>query len=169
MRRLVSISVLVLSCICAGAQDQIAKELAGMLEGNIVRISYSYENAAGIPLGSGSATVQGSSYLVTEGNMRFFCDGASIWSVDSGSKEVYIEKAGGGSDLFGNVRNLLSRVQDLRYDGRKSVSFSLVPAENTERIFCKALVEDVRPAREELDFSFDTGKLDSSWVVTDLR
>jgi len=169
MKRFVYTLMFLLAGVSLSAQNSTVEKLSALLEGNTVRISYSYENAAGVPLGSGVATVQGGKYHVTEGNMQFFCDGVSLWTIDFGSKEVYIEKASAQNEIFGNIKGLLPRVKNLKYDGKKSVSLSFAPTEDSPDISCKAFIEDIQPAGESGQFSFDTGRLDSSWVITDIR
>ena len=169
MRKILTILLVSLPCLQSGAQDRILQELTAILDGNCVKLSYRYENSAGVPLGSGTASIQGVKYQVSEGNIRFFCDGQSTWSVDSGTKEVYIEKAGNRNDLFGNLKEVLPKLKNLAYDGKKNVSLTITLSDKVGPINCKALIEEVSPASEERDFSFDTGALDSSWIVTDLR
>ena len=75
--------------------------------------------------------------------MEIYSDGATRWTVDPASKEVYIEPADGLAELVA-YRDSLA---ELKITGLKYLP----------------LLDDLSA------FRFDTATLDASWVVTDLR
>lgn len=90
----------------------------------------------------GKLVIQGDCYFAEGYGMRIYCNGNTRWTIDTDSKEVYIENAGGIAEVLlykDSVSNL--KVSDVRFSA---------PSEDSV-------------------FSFDTSTLDSSWVITDLR
>ena len=75
--------------------------------------------------------------------MEIYCDGATRWTVDPQSREVYIETSGGLEELLPYRDSLTElKLSEVKY----------------------------QPLSEDLSvFVFDVSALDSSWVVTDLR
>lgn len=168
MRKLALVIASVLCCFSAASQGSAAlKELKSLLDTCCVQAKYSYGDASGKELGSGIAKIQGHKYLVTEGKAVFICNGSTLWSMFNDTKEIYIEKAGGAGDIFGNLDSILSQVKDLKYDGRK-VTFKLDLPGN-QPLLCKAVI-DKMPFNPDAKFEVEQGVLQSrEWTVTDLR
>ena len=95
----------------------------------------------------GEALAQGNSYRVCANGMEFYCDGTTRWTVDRESKEVYIESAAGVEEFLAAPEKYLGALSQLDYSSLQRLPFS----------------EDLSA------FTFDTGSLDATWVVTDLR
>ncbi len=169
VKRQLCLFAALLLCALAGAQDGPLAKVEALLEGSRISFNYSYEVLEGLPVkGSGAAVLQGNSYVLTEGTAGVFCNGTDRWTVDTASKEVYIEAAGGENDIFGNVSSILRKFEGLRFDGKTLSGKATLP--DGRRISCTATILKRTP--ESADGSFfvyDTSRLDSSWVITDLR
>ena len=87
--------------------------------------------------------MQGECYRAVGNGMEIYCDGATRWTVDPASKEVYIETAGGLEELLAWKDSITElSVTEVKY----------------------------LPLSDDLSaFRFDTESLDDAWVVTDLR
>lgn len=129
--------------LAAAAQPQLA-EIAAHLQSERVSLHYdcTYTDEAPVKL-SGDLVIQGDCYSAKGNGVEIYSDGATRWTVDPASKEVYIEAADGLAELVA-YRDSLS---ELKITGLKYLP----------------LLEDLSA------FRFDTASLDSSWVVTDLR
>ena len=91
----------------------------------------------------GSLTLEGNCYLAVGNGLEIYSDGSTRWTVDPAEKEVYIERSTGVKEAFAysdSVKEL--KISEVQYSSAKG---------------------------EMKSFRFDTSKLDSSWVVTDLR
>ena len=91
----------------------------------------------------GSLILEGNCYLALGNGLEIYSDGTSRWTVDPQEKEVYIEDSTGVNEAFAysdSVKEL--KISEVKYSPAKG---------------------------EDSSFRFDTSKLDSSWVVTDLR
>lgn len=155
---------------CASAQNKykIADDLAAMIDTCQLVIKYSYSDLAGTDLGSGTANVQGNKYMVTEGHSVYISNGVTRWTLINDSREIYIENGGGSDDIFGNLRNLVSKVENLSFDG-KNISFDLNFPGFSSKIRCKAVLDKL-PFNPDAEFAVRDGVLQQpGWVVTDLR
>ena len=167
MRKLFTILAAIL-CLEAGAQNN-AQDLIDILQSSRVSIKYSYADSHGNELGSGMATVQGRCYSVVESGTKFICDSTTLWTVNTRSKEIYIEDAGGKADIFGNLDKILEGVSNLQIDGTR-ISFTMIMKGVSEPLSCKATILRKTQKSEDLsDFRVDTSKYDKLWVITDLR
>ena len=89
--------------------------------------------------------------------------------MDNHKKEIYIEEAGGKSDLFGNLDTILEQVKDLKYEGTR-VSFTMTLQGIPEPLSCKATILRKNNKDSDLkDFRVDVSKYDKLWIITDLR
>lgn len=133
-----------LFCLAASGQEKLALEILGKIDSNRVSFTYSCTMAEDMPVKlDGSILAQGSCYLAKGNGLEIYSDGKTRWTVDREAKEVYIEIAGGIKEILDNS----DAVKDLKISNVKYL-----------------------PLQEGKDtFVFDTSKLDSSWVVTDLR
>lgn len=168
MRKTVSILAVALFCIGLHAQDNaIINELTSILDSNQVLAHYSYCDASGAEIGNGTATIQGRKYVVSEGKAMFISNGATLYSVFSDRKEIYIENAGSSSDIFSNLPSLLQKVKDLKWDGT-NLSFSM-ELQGAGKLLCKARVQKL-PWNDNGQFTVSEDLLNSNiYVVTDLR
>lgn len=132
-----------LSPLTAAAQPQLA-EIAAHLQTDRISLHYDCTYTQDTPVKlSGTLLIQGESYRAVGNGMEVYCDGATRWTVDPESKEVYIETAEGLAELAA-YRDSLSelKITELKY---------------------APLSDDRSP------FRFDTSSLGPGWVVTDLR
>lgn len=168
MRKISLIVCLFALSLAMSAQDgKILSELTAILERSQVVAHYSYSDPAGAKLGEGVATVQGRKYCVSEGKAMFISNGATLWSVFSDRKEIYIENAGGSNDLFSNLPEVLKTVEGLTWNG-KDISFTM-DFPGTGKIACKATVQEL-PWNNDAKFTVSEDILGSKdWIVTDLR
>ena len=127
----------------AAAQPQL-DQIAAHLQTDRISLHYACTYTEDTPVKlSGTLLIQGDCYRAVGNGMEIYCDGATRWSVDPASKEVYIEPANGLEELL-DYRNSLTelKITELKY----------LP-----------LSDDLSP------FRFDTAALGPDWVVTDLR
>ena len=130
--------------IAAGAQTRQLSEVAAHLQTDRISLRYACTVTQDTPVKlSGVLLIQGECYRAIGNGLEIYCDGATRWTVDPASKEVYVETAEGLEELLSWRDSLteltLSEVEYL-------------------------------PLSDDLSaFRFDTASLDSSWVVTDLR
>ena len=142
----------------------------------------------GIPVkGKCEVEVQGTSYRVTGGGFEVFCDGESVWILDSESMEAVVEPVTndidivkmfsktGSSVLSGSVMRyrltareacgVASAVLDIDRDAvLKRAEFTL-DDESVMTIDVESV--KVQPMKESA--AFRPGQMPSDWVVTDLR
>ena len=143
MKRWILILLPLLLSLTAAAQPQLS-EIAAHLQTDRITLRYDCTYTEDTPVKlSGILLIQGDCYRAVGNGMEIYCDGATRWSVDPASKEVYIEPAEGLAELL-EYRDSLSalKISDLKY----------LP-----------LSDDLTP------FRFDTAALGPDWVVTDLR
>ncbi len=139
MKRSVIIVILSFFCLLAGAQD--LDTVRKKLDVSRVRVNYSFVMQK--VHCSGTITVQIPCFKASGNGIDVYSDGISRWTVDPESKEVYIENAEGPDDYL----KYLLDIEDLKLSDLVS-----------------------SPISDDLEmFVFDVSKLDSSWVVTDLR
>ena len=142
----------------------------------------------GIPVkGKCEVEVQGTSYRVTGGGFEVFCDGKSVWILDSESMEAVVEPVTndidivkmftktGSSVLSGSgmryrltareACGVASAVLDIDRDAvLKRAEFTL-DDESVMTIDVESV--KVQPMKESA--AFRPGQMPSDWVVTDLR
>ena len=143
MKKFIHFLLPLLLSLTAAAQPQLS-EIAARLQTDRISLRYDCTYTEDTPVKlSGILLIQGDCYRAVGNGMEIYCDGATRWSVDPASKEVYIEPAEGLSELL-EYRNALTelKITELKY----------LP-----------LSDDLSP------FRFDTAPLGPDWVVTDLR
>ena len=139
MKKSVILCILAFLCLSAGAQDIDA--IRRKLDVSRVRVNYSFVMQK--VYCNGTITVQIPCFKASGNGIDVYSDGVTRWTVDPESKEVYIENAEGPDDY---AKYLLD-IEDLKLSDLVST-----------------------PISDDLSmFVFDVSKLDSSWVVTDLR
>lgn len=144
MKKFIHFLLPLLLSLTAAAQQPQLSEIAARLQTDRISLRYDCTYTEDTPVKlSGILLIQGDCYRAVGNGMEIYCDGATRWSVDPASKEVYIEPANGLEELL-EYRNSLSalKISDLKY----------LP-----------LSDDLTP------FRFDTAALGPDWVVTDLR
>ena len=143
MKRWILFLLPLLLSLTAAAQPQLG-EIAAHLQTDRISLRYACTVTQDTPVKlSGVLLIQGECYRAKGNGLEIYCDGATRWTVDPASKEVYVETAEGLEELLSWRDSLteltLSEVEYL-------------------------------PISDDLSaFRFDTASLDSSWVVTDLR
>ena len=144
MKKFIHFLLPLLLSLTAAAQQPQLSEIAARLQTDRISLRYDCTYTEDTPVKlSGILLIQGDCYRAVGNGMEIYCDGATRWSVDPASKEVYIEPANGLEELL-EYRNALTelKITELKY----------LP-----------LSDDLSP------FRFDTAALGSDWVVTDLR
>ena len=144
MKKFIHFLLPLLLSLTAAAQQPQLSEIAARLQTDRISLRYDCTYTEDTPVKlSGILLIQGDCYRAVGNGMEIYCDGATRWSVDPASKEVYIEPANGLEELL-EYRNALTelKITELKY----------LP-----------LSDDLTP------FRFDTAALGSDWVVTDLR
>ena len=144
MKKFIHFLLPLLLSLTAAAQQPQLSEIAARLQTDRISLRYDCTYTEDTPVKlSGTLLIQGDCYRAVGNGMEIYCDGATRWSVDPASKEVYIEPAEGLSELL-EYRNALTelKITELKY----------LP-----------LSDDLTP------FRFDTTALGPDWVVTDLR
>lgn len=146
MNRVLSILIALLSfSLVSSGQTEKIDALLPLLESKRIVLDYDciITGDNGVPVSyTGNLTAQQGCYVLKGNGVEIYCDGGTRWTIDPKSKEVYIEYAEGLDDILSN---------------RKYIT--------------KLVIANVRqhPFADAADFTFSTGELDSSWVVTDLR
>ena len=143
MKKFIQLLLPLLLSLPAAAQPQL-DQIAAHLQTDRISLHYACTYTEDTPVKlSGTLLIQGDCYRAVGNGMEIYCDGATRWSVDPASKEVYIEPANGLEELL-EYRNALTelKITELKY----------LP-----------LSDDLSP------FRFDTAALGPDWVVTDLR
>ena len=144
MKKFIHFLLPLLLSLTAAAQQPQPSEIAAHLQTDRISLRYDCTYTEDTPVKlSGILLIQGDCDRAVGNGMEIYCDGATRWSVDPASKEVYIEPAEGLVELM-EYRNALTelKITELKY----------LP-----------LSDDLSP------FRFDTAALGSDWVVTDLR
>lgn len=174
MRRILNVMILlVVHVVFAHAQQTDADALHSMLAENCVLMEADYKITMSQTRIEGKAVIeaQGNAYVMKTEGMQVYCDGETMWTVDSESKEVYIEPAlAEGQQGLDNALVALLNSDALECtfsdDGKLScmaVSFqdgTTVSADVLSFAICnKKSVTSYRP-------QFEFG---SDWIVTDLR
>ena len=143
MKKFIQLLLPLLLSLPAAAQPQL-DQIAAHLQTDRISLHYDCTYTEDTPVKlTGTLLIQGDCYRAVGNGMEIYCDGATRWSVDPASKEVYIEPANGLEELL-EYRNALTelKITELKY----------LP-----------LSDDLSP------FRFDTAPLGPDWVVTDLR
>ena len=139
----ISLVAALLLSLTAAAQPQVS-EIVARLQTDRVSLHFACTFTQDTPVKlSGTLLVQGECYRAVGNGMEIYCDGATRWTVDPASKEVYIETAGGLEELLAWKDSITElSVTEVKY----------------------------LPLSDDLSaFRFDTASLDDAWVVTDLR
>ena len=139
----ISLVAALLLSLTAAAQPQVS-EIVARLQTDRVSLHFACTFTQDTPVKlSGTLLVQGECYRAVGNGMEIYCDGATRWTVDPASKEVYIETAGGLEELLAWKDSITElSVTEVKY----------------------------LPLSDDLSaFRFDTESLDDAWVVIDLR
>ena len=142
MKKILTFAIALCLAAAAMAQNATIDELRKLVETNRVTADYSFLMQEKISC-SGTITVQQPCFKVVGNGLEIYCDGKSGWTVDREAKEVYIEYSESPEEYMA----YLPDVSDLKVTVVKTSPLS----------------DDLKP------FFFDVSRLDSSWVITDLR
>ena len=142
MKKILTLAFAFCLAAAAMAQNATIDELRKLVETNRVTADYSFLMQEKISC-SGTITVQQPCFKVVGNGLEIYCDGKSRWTVDREAKEVYIEYSESPEEYMA----YLPDVSDLKVTVVKTSPLS----------------DDLKP------FFFDVSRLDSSWVITDLR
>lgn len=142
MKKILTFAIVLCLAAAAMAQNASIDELRKLVETNRVTADYSFLMQEKISC-SGTITVQQPCFKVVGNGLEIYCDGKSRWTVDREAKEVYIEYSESPEEYMA----YLPDVSDLKVTVVKTSPLS----------------DDLKP------FFFDVSRLDSSWVITDLR
>ena len=150
----------------SGTNAELAK-IMRMLTSYSVTADYSY--TADKLSGKGTLVFNGQSYRFSGSGMQVYCDGTTVWTVDTKAKEVYVDSAGSTNSLLADPGKALEYVTTLHSDkdsitgtaknpsGHGTVNFKV------QKIVKGPLTSDMK------QFRFSTAGLGKDWVVTDLR
>lgn len=111
--------------------------------------------------GDAELMIQGNAYVMSTGSLQVYCDGAKVWTVDTSSKEVYVEPAGPISAF------LDQKSTDFVFDsaGRPiSASFVLQDGLKMDVKISSMTVSKIKPEddfRPQVNFGSD-------WIITEL-
>lgn len=170
MKRFALIVLLAVASIAAAAQGSSAQALLKKIEGKRLSFEFSLTTADKVPVKHiGKALIEGKSYIISDNGAEIWCNGKVRWTVDNSAKEVYIEAPGEEEDMLISPEKLLGSVTKLIV-GEASASGKYTgegPAKNAT--FVLTSIKTSEPLGNGSEFTFNTGALDSSWVITDLR
>lgn len=177
MRRcitLIMMALLPLVCAYADGLDVLRNTLG---EGKAVTMEYSFTAEKGSVsfIGSGVVTLQEHCYRLKSEQLDVYCDGNRQWTVNKMGNELVVESAP-DQDFVSDPKAILSLI------GLNSKSSDIKVADNPDGTLKSlkvktsdgmTIVLDINgmnavPALEKREFQFDSGDLDSSWVITDL-
>lgn len=120
--------VILLMCLLAeasSAQNSVALDaLYARMTSSATSMQYTYSllPSSGVKLsGEGSVMVQDSAYVMKGNGMELYCDGKTVWIVDTEGKEVMIESPAEGDEAYLDNPALLFVNMDkvFRVDGSK--------------------------------------------------
>lgn len=142
----------------------------------------------GIPVkGKCEVEVQGTSYRVTGGGFEVFCDGESVWILDSESMEAVVEPVTNDMDIvkmFSKTGSsvLSGSVMRYRLTAREACGVASAVLDIDKNAVLKRAeftlddesvmtidVESVKVQPMKESTAFRPGQMSSDWVVTDLR
>lgn len=152
------------------AQGDPAVLLRTLLESGRITAVYNYDVDGKVPLnGCGTAVLEGNCFRLSSGSLQILCDGSTIYTVDTSTKEVYIENVDTAGSPIKDPDRLLSGIRDLKYDG-SSISGSIDDPQKGGVL--NFLLSDIKRSAAEgkpEEFRFDTASASPDWVITDLR
>ena len=181
------------------AQNQLER-LYDTFANNCIALDCTYSVESDVVPVKGQCEIefQDTSYKMKGGGLEIFCDGASVWIMDSGLMEAVIEPVSDDSNTYMSNPALLFRDMDQMFSVSGSSSAGSVmryrlsaqkpcgvrtavldidtdavlqKAEFTMDNDCviKIDVKSVTVMPKQENSAFTPGKISSEWVVTDLR
>ncbi len=111
--------------------------------------------------GSAVVTFQDKAFTAVGDGIEVYCDGVSVWTVDSAAKEVYIETLSVDNDDYMTA----AAPKLMNMDAGAEADFD---APEGTTVHVKVLAKK-KSDRKDVSSFRPTQKFDSSWVVTDLR
>ncbi len=152
MKRIVTLSVLILLVFAAGAQtksDPDAKKILDAVSANFrtfkspqASFTYKVENAQGKALSTKKGTVKmkGNKFRVSMDGLEIFSDGRTVWNYDKGAKEVTVNNVDANASgmspqkLFTNFydKDFYYKLNgEKKQDGRTVQEIELTPIDKT--------------------------------------
>lgn len=167
MKRFLFLAFIVLFCSTLSAQNSVNDILTKFASsGKQLCCKYNYTLKGSLPLSaSGSATVFGAMYYTSENGLEYYCNGTTLWAVDQQAKEVVVSNA--DASLFSTILSLAQKASSFNYTGDK-----LTLCIDSKELSVDFSAHDILllpPPGDSSAFVFDSGSLDSSWIITDLR
>ena len=143
-------------------QDAAFQKLYSALSDSCLSIKCTYTLTMSEIRVSGDAELlaQDSCYVMETGEIKVYCDGSSVWTVDASTKEVVVESGPGGYDL--------TKVKNVKFgpDGMIE-SFSFL---NEDGTVMHAKVVTMTASEKKSVTSFRPQMtFGSDWIVTDMR
>lgn len=141
--------------------------LASLMQSGPVALTYSFRSRGDAPLvGSGNLLYCDGRFKVSGNGLEIYCDGRTIWTVDAGAKEIYIEEAAQANHFLASPEKLSESVSAFSMRGNSASGTYHVPSGQTVDFKLEGIH---RPESLPSEWGFDTSALDRTWVVTDLR
>ncbi|MBO4447532.1 MAG: hypothetical protein J5764_05345 [Bacteroidales bacterium] len=157
------------------AQDStlIARLHALLSSGNRISATYCFDIDGTIPMnGLGTVVVQGRCFRLDSGKLQILGNGESIYTMDAGAKELYIESAAESNSRLANPEQFIGGMRELKMEGT-SVSGSVEAKEGQKTSVVHFNLEGVQvsaPSADSAEFTPQLEELEKEgWVITDLR
>lgn len=170
MKRLNTIFALLLVCSTAFCQQLTVQKLSEQLASSCVSFNYKYRAAdKSTKEVSGDVKVQGQCYRIKANGVLLISDSKTRWTVDSDSKEVYIERGSRLPAILSNPKQLSKSLTGVTStaDGLSGVFAN--PDDGIKYSFSISSFAAQTAEKDKSPYTFDVTGLDASWVVTDLR
>ncbi len=157
--------------------------LPGMLfaQDQCISLSLSYKLELGtgaVVNGDADVIFQDNAYILNASGLELYCDGETLWVLDSSVKEVYIEAAEQNPDLYIQNPALFIMNPEGKFtvsnkaENEKNVSFDVTPNDSDDFEKCHIQINRSsvkKTDRKDVSSFRPPYKFDSSWVVVDLR
>ena len=171
MKRFATLIAAIALCAAAWGQNSLEALKERML---LTRVSldYSYVIDGKVPVkGTGTLLLQGRCYHLTGNGLDIRSDGTTRWTVDSESKEVYIESAEDTEVefFFTDPEKMLAGVSDLDITSDSVSGVYSDPGNGSKIRFSLSKMKSSEIKETPEEFRFDLAVTDSTWTVTDLR
>lgn len=160
MRRFLAVVLCFLPLALCATDGRLLQMTERMQAG--ATVCFKFEVTGGKTEFSGEAVVCGSRYRARMGQTEVLCDSVARVTVDSASKEVYIENATSSDYFWTAPERYLPDVTGLMVTEREITGLY---QDSRFRIYSILWLEKM----PEEAFRFDTGSLPADWVATDLR
>lgn len=169
MKRILAIAVLALIFMGSSMAQNSIKDAIALIKGeNAISCNYSYAFKGDFPIkNSGTILLHGKKYHINENGVETYCDGSTVWTVDRKAKELLISKAEGS--IASRIEEFTGSIHIFQYGG-KTLSCTII--NESQGINLDFRAENISISKAPSDssvFVFDSSKLNSDWIITDLR